>query len=229
MASSRRFALLNISRATTRVVLDVADVSDYSAFLLPNPYRLIIDIHGRQPQSQTLIAKANASHRPPLATTSKADHHRLERKVLPLGREGQRSQGRTKPRRQPPPTAKRSIRFGRDERIPAQPRSQCAGSTSAASSGSQAAAKSSSGMTTDDAVRLRRDTKRSTLRNPSLLTPFSGPKDTSGPELKATTQPTTAPTAVAVAPRASKKNAKNSAATAAQRTKLNRPLSAIAA
>ena len=45
----------------TRVVLEVADVSDYSAFLLPNPYRLIIDIHGRQPQSQTLIAKANSA------------------------------------------------------------------------------------------------------------------------------------------------------------------------
>jgi N-acetylmuramoyl-L-alanine amidase len=32
----------------TRVVLDVSDVSEYSAFLLPNPYRLIIDIHGGQ-------------------------------------------------------------------------------------------------------------------------------------------------------------------------------------
>ena len=32
----------------TRVVLDVNDVTDYSAFLLPNPYRLIIDIHGAQ-------------------------------------------------------------------------------------------------------------------------------------------------------------------------------------
>ncbi len=30
----------------TRVVLDVTDVSDYSAFLLPNPWRLILDIHG---------------------------------------------------------------------------------------------------------------------------------------------------------------------------------------
>jgi len=29
----------------TRVVLDVTDVSEYSAFLLPNPWRLIIDIH----------------------------------------------------------------------------------------------------------------------------------------------------------------------------------------
>jgi N-acetylmuramoyl-L-alanine amidase len=32
----------------TRVVLDVHEVAEYSAFLLPDPYRLIIDIHGRQ-------------------------------------------------------------------------------------------------------------------------------------------------------------------------------------
>jgi N-acetylmuramoyl-L-alanine amidase len=31
----------------TRVVLEVANLSDYEAFLLPNPYRLIIDIHGK--------------------------------------------------------------------------------------------------------------------------------------------------------------------------------------
>ncbi len=31
----------------TRIVLDVSDITEYSAFLLPNPYRLIIDIHGR--------------------------------------------------------------------------------------------------------------------------------------------------------------------------------------
>ncbi len=31
----------------TRVVLEVDDLSDYDAFLLPNPYRLIIDIHGK--------------------------------------------------------------------------------------------------------------------------------------------------------------------------------------
>src|SRR5580700_4540009 len=31
----------------TRVVLEVDDFSDYEAFLLPNPYRLIIDIHGK--------------------------------------------------------------------------------------------------------------------------------------------------------------------------------------
>ena len=37
----------------TRVVLDVNDVTEYSAFLLPNPYRLIIDIHGAKTQAQT--------------------------------------------------------------------------------------------------------------------------------------------------------------------------------
>ena len=41
----------------TRVVLEVPPVSEYSAFMLPNPYRLIIDIHGRQP-APTLTAKA---------------------------------------------------------------------------------------------------------------------------------------------------------------------------
>ena len=31
----------------TRIVLEVDNLSDYDAFLLPNPYRLIIDIHGK--------------------------------------------------------------------------------------------------------------------------------------------------------------------------------------
>lgn len=41
----------------TRVVLDVTGVSDYSAFLLPNPWRLIIDIHSDK--SAGKIAAAN--------------------------------------------------------------------------------------------------------------------------------------------------------------------------
>ena len=42
----------------TRVVLDVNDVTEYSAFLLPDPYRLIIDIHGGKPQSVASQAQA---------------------------------------------------------------------------------------------------------------------------------------------------------------------------
>jgi len=41
----------------TRIVLEVDDLSSYDAFLLPNPYRLIIDIHGKQSRV-TLLAKA---------------------------------------------------------------------------------------------------------------------------------------------------------------------------
>jgi N-acetylmuramoyl-L-alanine amidase len=37
----------------TRVVLEVDNLSDYDAFLLPNPYRLIIDIHGKNARAKT--------------------------------------------------------------------------------------------------------------------------------------------------------------------------------
>jgi N-acetylmuramoyl-L-alanine amidase len=47
----KRIRAAQFSNDVTRIVLDVSDVSDYSAFLLPNPYRLIIDIHGRKPGS----------------------------------------------------------------------------------------------------------------------------------------------------------------------------------
>ena len=42
----KRIRAAQYSNDVTRVVLDVSDVTEYSAFLLPNPYRLIIDIHG---------------------------------------------------------------------------------------------------------------------------------------------------------------------------------------
>jgi N-acetylmuramoyl-L-alanine amidase len=41
----------------TRVVLEVADLSGYNAFLLPNPYRLIIDIHGKDIHGKDAVAR----------------------------------------------------------------------------------------------------------------------------------------------------------------------------
>ena len=44
----RKIRIAQYQKDMTRVVLEVDNVADYSAFLLPNPYRLIIDVHGRQ-------------------------------------------------------------------------------------------------------------------------------------------------------------------------------------
>jgi len=43
-----------------RVVLELDSLADYSAFLLPNPYRLIIDLHGRGAAKQTETAQAES-------------------------------------------------------------------------------------------------------------------------------------------------------------------------
>ena len=47
-------------RDVVRIVLDVEDVADYSAFLLPNPYRLIIDIHGKKGVSAVTTSNNSA-------------------------------------------------------------------------------------------------------------------------------------------------------------------------
>ena len=55
----RKIRAAQFSDDMTRVVLDVNDVTEYSAFLLPNPYRLIIDIHGKV--SSSLALQANTA------------------------------------------------------------------------------------------------------------------------------------------------------------------------
>jgi N-acetylmuramoyl-L-alanine amidase len=42
----QRIRVAQFSNDVTRIVLDVNEVTEYSAFFLPNPWRLIIDIHG---------------------------------------------------------------------------------------------------------------------------------------------------------------------------------------
>jgi N-acetylmuramoyl-L-alanine amidase len=54
----------------TRVVLEVDDLSDYDAFLLPNPYRLIIDIHGKDKDTRSKTAQTKT---PKDATLAEAD------------------------------------------------------------------------------------------------------------------------------------------------------------
>jgi N-acetylmuramoyl-L-alanine amidase len=53
------------SNDVTRIVLDVSDVSEYSAFFLPNPSRLIIDVHGRKSHSAPVYTAAAVPGAPP--------------------------------------------------------------------------------------------------------------------------------------------------------------------
>ncbi|MCU1308228.1 MAG: N-acetylmuramoyl-L-alanine amidase [Acidobacteriaceae bacterium] len=69
----RKIRIAQFSSDLTRVVLEVDDVAEYSAFLLPNPYRLIIDIHGKQqPQAKTILAKSATAEPPPAKPTETA-------------------------------------------------------------------------------------------------------------------------------------------------------------
>ena len=193
---------------STRVVLEVADVSDYSAFLLPNPYRLIIDIHGRQPQSQTLIAKANAA---PAAGKE-------ERTVT--GIESEKSYRSVEKANEAPKSAPAPMTAATKKSAPSGDNTAATGQPARGTSSTASARQAPRKVIVDDGDDGPEDSTNgkttASVKPPDPL--FSGPKDNSGPELKATSQPTTAPTAVAVAPRAkgaTKKTAKNSTSTAA--------------
>jgi len=45
----------------TRIVLEVDDLASYDAFLLPDPYRLIIDVHGKESRAEELAKERSAS------------------------------------------------------------------------------------------------------------------------------------------------------------------------
>jgi N-acetylmuramoyl-L-alanine amidase len=197
---------------STRVVLEVADVSDYSAFLLPNPYRLIIDIHGRQPHSKTQVARLED---PPSPAPDKPGPSVAK---VPT----------TSPEKTGPAAAKAAAKSSSDGNprnsavgTPVGDKSTDAHATHPAASGRPAPATSfprkvvvdeNDEVSTDDlpspkaATAKPKPAKAAQTTAAHTVNPndplFSDPGDTNGPELKATRQPTTAPTAVAVAPRA---------------------------
>ncbi len=68
----KRVRAAQFTNDMTRVVLDVNDVTEYSAFLLPNPYRLIIDIHGGSQGQATQTAAVKTAPAPETAVVTKA-------------------------------------------------------------------------------------------------------------------------------------------------------------
>jgi N-acetylmuramoyl-L-alanine amidase len=59
----------------TRIVLEVDDLASYDAFLLPDPYRLIIDVHGKGVHGQEMHAKQGQATLAARAKTDTAKGH----------------------------------------------------------------------------------------------------------------------------------------------------------
>ena len=68
----QRIRVAQFSNDVTRIVLDVNQVTEYSAFFLPNPWRLIIDIHGGRPGA---VPPAQIATAPPPAPAVEAKLH----------------------------------------------------------------------------------------------------------------------------------------------------------
>jgi len=209
----------------TRVVLEVADVSDYSAFLLPNPYRLIVDIHGRQPHTQMEVAKAGApralnedepapasaaknstagkSSEEPAAKASASDGTRKKTDVNTENATNAVAQPSSAVSSQRALSKTHAHKVVEDDKI-ASADSPSATSISASKTSATSAVKTNSKASEATVA-------RAAPPDDPLL---SASSDAKGPELKATGQPTSAPTAVAVAPRskAGKKTSKTAAA-----------------
>ena len=80
----------------TRVVLEVDDLSDYEAFLLPNPYRLIIDIHGKD---EARAARAQSSRRTTrLRRPTWKRRRRLDRRPTKTSKTSEDGEGRAEVR-----------------------------------------------------------------------------------------------------------------------------------
>ena len=60
------------SPTVTRVVLDVEQIDDYSVFALPNPFRLVIDVHGKAKAAAT---EASESASPQTGATALTSRH----------------------------------------------------------------------------------------------------------------------------------------------------------
>ena len=183
-------------RDSTRVVLEVDDLSEYSAFVLPNPYRLIIDIHGRK-AAPTEVAKGTVPGSPG------ETEERSSRSIL----SGNLAVGSGAPPSDAAATDQRPVRAGAPESrkshsnketgevvaVDAPTADREIQPASAAKSAKAPSAKSASTSSGKTAQAKSQPDKSDELLASSGKTADEG--------IKATSEPTSRPTAVAVAPR----------------------------
>ena len=187
-----RIRLAQYTADTTRVVLDVDEVSEYSAFFLPNPYRLIVDIHGKAPE-KTLVAETPSRGRGTAAKDVAGKDSRSGKPLAPAGV------------------------FPTQNPQPANPGAQVAGNEGAARDSSPAPrvdVTSPTGHTRDKKSRSSKPGKDAAANSPlTVPSPDAGSQPVemaamSEPGVKDTAKPTTKPTFETVSPRARKKRSR---------------------
>lgn len=205
----RRVRIAQFQKGMVRVVLEVDAISDYSVFLLPNPYRLIVDIHGRKPNvPETLVARAQQNEEKRLPTASSAQPSKPETpapesstRPLNAPQSFPPTTNASSPPEAPAPASKPAAEFG--------PR-MADGSFFSHPSVEVAESDNSPSPAVSAPVARTRSPRLAPLDLPSA--PEASQESTKsevanlkGPELKATDKPTSAPTVQIVAPRGSNK------------------------
>lgn len=204
-----RIRVAQYKASVARVVLDVDDVAEYSAFLLPNPYRLIIDIHGKLPARQVAAVKANVTApAPPSAAVKEkkaeaADSEVTVRQIKPATN--------TKPvetAAQPAVEKSKPAAVAAQEAKPAQ---QAPAQSAASRSGVEQAAATLSSKDSPDKVLSSKDKSSASGEKTVEVAKADPPKtvvdDTVMDEpTKVTTKPTTGPTFQSIAPQESSRN-----------------------
>ena len=133
----KRVRAAQFTNDMTRVVLDVNHVTEYSAFLLPNPYRLIIDIHGGSGEQGAPTEVARTASAPPetavvtKATTSRPVPNTVEAKSNSLVEVASLSDqpGRVEATRRPTSQPISAVVTGEDSGTAASRLNDTAGST----------------------------------------------------------------------------------------------------
>ena len=172
----KRIRIAQFQKGLTRVVLEVDPVSEYSAFLLPNPYRLIIDIHGRKPVTQ-LARKTDKREALPDDDDPKSSVQTAKNGPVEPKPEAKKSET-TVAKNEPPPAA----RPAPSTESPTKPSEPAKTAAAERKSEKKASEEDGSGVSTKQEI-----------------------ANLSGSEKKATDKPTSEPTVEVVAPRADSK------------------------
>lgn len=199
----RRVRIAQFQKGMVRVVLEVDDISDHAAFLLPNPYRLIIDIHGRRggvpPNTQVARADQPAPVTEPAPQPAET---KTETKPEP------KPETKPQPAAQPPASKPATVFEARNtapDALPNAPSSERPAGPRMANGGFYSkpsesdAAKSAAKPAEQPKPAESKPAPQAERPNPESTN--SEVANLNGTEVKATAEPTSKPTVQVVAPR----------------------------